>query len=96
MLPCTSSSVSRRSIVAVPLGPDSVQASLQWRQAPGVGGTDLLAQLFGFFLSLAQIGVHLGLMAEIVGQGAMNIGQGKSVQTTSDLFRLHPHAPVLQ
>src|ERR1700680_1930675 len=77
---CTSSSISSRSMAAVPLGPDGVKAGLQGSQAGGVGGFDLLAQPFGFFLSPTQVIVYFGLVAEIVGQGAMNIGQGKGVQ----------------
>src|SRR5437879_4714966 len=96
MSPCTSSSISSRSMAAVPLGPDGVKASLQGCQAGGVGGFDVLAQLFGLFRSPAQVIVYLGLVAEIVGQGTMNIGPGKGVQTARDLFRAHPQAPVLQ
>jgi hypothetical protein len=83
-------------MAAVPLVLNGMNASLQGSQAGGVGGFDLLAQLFGFFLAPTQVIVYLGLVAEIVGQGAMNVGEGKGVQTAGDLFRLHPQAPVLQ
>src|SRR5688572_23601263 len=96
MSPCTSSSVSSLSMAALPLGSQGVEARLQWSQARGVGGFDLLAELFGLFLAPLQVVVHLGLVAEVVSQGAVHIRQGKRVQTARDLLRLHPYAPVLQ
>jgi hypothetical protein len=83
-------------MTAVPLGPQVVQASLQRSQAGGVGGFYLLAQLFGFFLSPTQVLVYFGLMAVVISQGTMNIGQGKGIQTAGNLFRRHSHAPVPQ
>jgi hypothetical protein len=83
-------------MAAVSLGPDGVKAGLQWSQASGVGGFDLLAQGFGFFLAQPQVIVHLDLVAAVKGQSAINIGQRKRVETARDFFRPHPPAPVLQ
>src|SRR5438309_894785 len=94
--PWTSSSVRSRSRTTVSLGPDGIQAGLQGSQTPSVGGFDLLAQAFGFFIAPAQIFVEFALVAEIVSQGAKYIGQVKRVQTARDLLGRHPKSPILQ
>src|SRR5579884_271390 len=96
MSPCTSSSISSRSIAAVPLGLHGLNPSLQGSQAGGVGGFHLLTQLFGLVLAATQVLLDLGLVAEIVSQGAMNIGKRKGVQSAGDCLRRHPQPPVVQ
>src|SRR5438067_13271413 len=82
-------------MAAVCLTAKGIQAGFQGSQPGGVGGLDLLAKGFRLFLPPAEVLLDFALVAEIVSEGSVDVGQRQRVQAAGDLYRRHPLANVI-